>query len=414
MKITLAWMRVVGVALVTSALGLCARGQDVQPPKEPAEPAPTFDGVTGDWWGWRRELAERGIAVDVSYVVDGTANLRGGLDTADRTWRRMLDATLRLDTKPLLGLEGGTIFVDFQHAEGPNPSDDLIGDVQGIDGLDGVPGAPHQNRTQLAQLWYQQVALDGKLRVKAGKVDANSEFDHSEVAQEFLHQSTGSSATLFTLPTYPDPATGVNVFVKPVEEVQIGFGLYDGSYANGVRTGLTGPRTFFRSAEDLFLISEVDLSWKTGRMGVGGWYSTNSFVKLDGGRATGTGGPYALVEQTLWRANPKDEKDERGVRCFVMYGYADPAVLIYDHNIGGGIAWTGPLPGRVEDVLGAGVQAVHFGRAREEFEASYEMFYRVQVSPWLAVKPDVQYIAHPGGQGTRDALALTVRLEMHF
>ena len=50
-------------------------------------------------------------------------------------------------------------------------------------------------------------------------------------------------------------------------------------------------------------------------------------------------------------------------------------------------------------MLGAGVQAVHFSRgyeARDEFEASYEVFYRVQVRPWLAVKPDVQYIARSG------------------
>ena len=189
----------------------CARGgRRCRRVTEPAaaEEVKAFDGATGDWWGWRRGLAEHGIAVDVSYVVDGTANLRGGVDTADRTWRRLLDATITLDTKPLLGMEGGTIFVDFQHAEGPNPSDDLIGDVQGIDGLDGVPGAPHQNRTQLAQLWYQQTALDGKVRVKVGKVDANSEFDHSEVAQEFLHQSAGSSATLFTLPTLSGSGDG--------------------------------------------------------------------------------------------------------------------------------------------------------------------------------------------------------------
>ena len=86
-----------------------------------------------------------------------------------------------------------------------------------------------------------------------------------------------------------------------------------------------------------------------------GWVVQHELVCEAGRRrTTGTGGPYALVEQTLWRANPKDEKDERGVRCFVMYGYADPAVLIYDHNIGGGIAWTGPLAGEGGGCAGGG------------------------------------------------------------
>jgi porin len=399
-----------------------AEGPSLHEPVNSAA-AQEFPYLTGDWGGARRRLAEKGLTFDIDTIVDGTKNLRGGLGTASSTWRRLTEATFTLDTKPTLGIEGGTFFVDFQNADGRNPSDRLIGDVQGIDGLDGVPGAPHQNRTQIAQLWYQQITFDGVLRVKAGKVDANNEFDHSETAQEFLHQSTGSSATLFTLPTYPDPATSLNIFVRPWKEVQIGFGLYDGTYANGVRTGSTGPRTFFRSAEDLFLISEVDYTWKAGkdalagRLGVGGWYSTNQFARLDGGRATGTGAPYALLDQAVWRASPKDEKDTRGVGVFVMYGYADPAILIYDHNIGGGVAWTGPIPGRPDDVTGAGVQAVHFSRGyhpRGEFEASYELFYRLQVTPWFAIKPDLQYIANPGGQKTPDALALTVRLEVHF
>jgi porin len=399
-----------------------AEGPLLHEPIESSAPR-EFPFLIGDWGGARRRLAEKGVTFDIDTIVDATKNLRGGLGTASSTWRRLTEATFTLDTKPTLGIEGGTFFFDFQNADGKNPSDELIGDVQGIDGIDGVPGAPHQNRTQIAQLWYQQVAFDGVLRIKAGKVDANNEFDHSETAQEFLHQSTGSSATLFTLPTYPDPATSLNIFVRPWKELQIGFGLYDGTYANGVRTGSTGPRTFFRSAEDLFLVSEVDCSWTAGkdalagRLGLGGWYSTNQFARLDGGRATGTGAPYVLLDQAVWRASPKDEKDTRGVGVFVMYGYADPAILIYDHNIGGGIAWTGPIPGRPDDVTGAGVQAVHFSRSyhpRGEFEASYELFYRLQVTPWFAIKPDLQYIANTGGQRTPDALALTVRLEMHF
>jgi porin len=374
-------------------------------------------------WTTRKGLTDQGISFDLAFIADGTKNLRGGVDSAGSTWRTMLEATLTLDTKPLMGIEGGLVFIDFQYAQGPNASDRLVGDVQGIDGLDGVPGAPHQNRMQLAQLWYQQTGFEGALRVKAGKVDANNEFDHSAVAQEFLHQSTGSSATVFPLPTYPDAATGINIFVKPNQDLQMGFGLYDGSLAYGVRTGSTGPRTFFRNAEDLFLIGEVDQCWVlghdqlAGRIGVGGWYSTNRFHRLDGTRANGTGGTYVLLDQAIWGANPKDEQDARGVSFFVMYGYADPAILLYDHNLGGGVAWTGPIPARNDDILGVGAQVIHFSdtfHADHRYEASYELFYRIQVRPWFAIKPDLQYVAHPGGNGTPDALAFTVRLEMHF
>jgi porin len=385
-----------------------------------------FDGanyLTGDWLGQRQRLVAQGITFDLAYTADGTKNLRGGLDTAGSTWRRMFEATISLDTKPLLGLEGGTLFADFQDAQGPNPSDELIGDVQGIDGLDGVPRAPHQSRTQLAQLWYQQTSLEGTWRVKVGKVDANSEFDSSIYGQPFLHQSTAPSATLFSMPSYPDPAMSVNLFMKPTRELQLGFGIYDGSLAEGTRTGSLGPKTFFRRPDDLFLIGEADQTWKLGaqqlggRLGVGGWYSTNKFNRVRGGRADGTGGPYALLDQAIWRVNPKDDKDARGINLFVMYGYADPTILFYDHNIGGGVSFAGLIPGRRDDVAGFGLQSIHFSGGnptRTGYETSYEAFYRLQLRPWLAIQPDLQYIANPGGNRVRDALAATIRFEIHF
>ena len=100
-----------------------------------------------------------------------------------------------------------------------------------------------------------------------------------------------------------------------------------------------------------------------------------------------------------------------------MYGYADPTILPYDHNLGGGLAWLGPVPGRSGDILGVGAQAVHFGSAYHpaaDFEVAYECFYQVQVTPWFDVKPDVQYIANPGGKDTPSALAVTVRFQVQF
>jgi porin len=244
-----------------------------------------------------------------------------------------------------------------------------------------------------------------------------------ELAQPFLHQSTGASATLFTLPTYPDAALGINVFVKPASDLQIGFGVYDGSLAEGVRTGELGFQPLLHGGGGAFLIGEVDKTWKLaadqlqGRIGVGGWYSTNDFARLDGGEARGTGGPYALLEQSLWRANSADSDDARGIGMFVMYGSADPAIVQFAHNIGGGITWTGAIPGRDHDIIGAGAQAVRFSHdfdAQAAYEVSYELFYKVQATPWFVIQPDLQYIANPGGHGTPDALALSVRMQVNF
>jgi len=64
-----------------------------------------------------------------------------------------------------------------------------------------------------------------------------------------------------------------------------------------------------------------------------------------------------------------------------------------------------------------GAQAIHFSdhfRASSEYETAYELFYRLQLTPWFSIKPDLQYIANPGGKGTPDALAATVRVQVSF
>jgi porin len=40
-----------------------------------------------------------------------------------------------------------------------------------------------------------------------------------------------------------------------------------------------------------------------------------------------------------------------------------------------------------------------------------ELFYGYRLTPAITIKPDVQYIANPGGAG-RDALAVGVRFEL--
>src|SRR5258706_11828380 len=87
------------------------------PDERQASPAPPEDAssnLTGEWAA-RQRLADQGISFDLHFVADGTRNLRGGLDTERLIWRRMFEATLTLDSKPLLGIEGGTFFADFQY-----------------------------------------------------------------------------------------------------------------------------------------------------------------------------------------------------------------------------------------------------------------------------------------------------------
>jgi porin len=90
-----------------------------------------------------------------------------------------------------------------------------------------------------------------------------------------------------------------------------------------------------------------------------------------------------------------------------------------DYHVGLGAAWIGPLPKRDDDVAGLTVQYVHLSNHTgagftDDRETAIELFYKLQITPYLSIKPDLQYIINPGGTGVNDALVGTLRSEIVF
>jgi carbohydrate-selective porin OprB len=375
--------------------------------------------ATDDWGGLRPALDDMGIIFEASLTTDWSKNFRGGMNTEGSTLRSLFNANLTFDLDRLLSWEGGTVFINFQNHNGPDASGEDVGDAQAFSNID------NDGRTQIAELWFEQVFGDGALRIKIGKVDTNSEFAFVDNGGEFLNSSMGFSPTIFVLPTYPDPAMSVNVFVYPTERIYLGAGLYDGSANEGVTTGTRGPKTLFQDPADLFVIGEAGITWGgdggdlPGRLAAGGWWHPGTFDRFAGGTDEETGGFYIVFDQTLWRENPDAPDDEQGVGLFIQYGYADADVSEIEHHAGGGLAWTGPIEGRDDDALGIGITTVWFSDEpgagfTDDVETAYELFYKAQLLPWVSVKPDLQYITNPGGTGLDDALVGTVRAEIDF
>lgn len=382
-------------------------------------PADQWQHATDDWFGHRPELDDMGIIFEASITTDWSKNLRGGMNTEGATFRNLFNGNLTLDLDRLMSWEGATVFLNFQNHNGPDATADDVGDAQAFSNIDS------DGRAEIAELWFEQVLGDGQARIKVGKVDTNSEFAYVDNGAEFINSSMGFSPAIFVLPTYPDPAMSVNVFVYPTDHFYAGAGLYDGSSNEGVPTGSRGPKTFFESPADLFVIGEVGVTWDgdgdnlPGRLAVGGWWHTGTFARFDGTTDEETGGLYLVFDQTLWLENPEVPDDGQGLGLFLQYGYADADVSSIEHHAGGGLAWTGPIDGRDDDVLGIGVSTVWFSDETgagftEDTETAIELFYKAQVLPWVSVKPDLQYISNPGGGGLDDALVATIRVEANF
>lgn len=365
--------------------------------------------LTGDAFGAREKLANRGIEFQAQYYADFSKNLMGGVNTTGSNFGHLFDFTVTLDTQKAGLWPGGTVLANFFCVGGDFATVD-VGDIQGVDNIDS------DSRTALYELWYQHALLDGALRIKAGKIDANIEFDAIGSAADFLNSSWGSSPTILGFPCYPEPATGATIFLEPTDWLYIGAGVFDGAAQEGYTTGTRGPSTFFGSPADLFLITEGGIRWtfapdtRAGRAAVGFWRHTGTFDRFDGGTEHGTCGFYLFLEQSIW------SDGDRQLGVFAQYGWADEHISPIGHHLGMGISFAGPFAVRADDVVGAMVSIALLSDESgagfdDRSETAIEIFYKAQVFPWLSVQPDIQYVMNPGGVSENDdALAFILRI----
>jgi carbohydrate-selective porin OprB len=107
-----------------------------------------WSGLTGKWNETYGYMQEYGINLGGGLVLDQSQVAFGG--TRQRlTARGLLSLELTLNLKTLLGLEGGTFYVDYQTQVGRNASRD-VGDIQMFSNIDA------NGRSQVTECWYEQ------------------------------------------------------------------------------------------------------------------------------------------------------------------------------------------------------------------------------------------------------------------
>jgi porin len=131
-------------------------------------------------------------------------------------------------------------------------------------------------------------------------------------------------------------------------------------------------------------------------------------------------GFYAVIDQEIYKAGG------RTVGVFVRGGFAPGNINFVNGYIDCGFNFIGFIPGRFRDV--AGIAFAHsfiskdfsdadqiLGNAASYGESVLEAAYRIAVTPWWIVQPDLQFIINPSGvSGSRSALVLGLRTFVAF
>lgn len=346
-----------------------------------------------------RDLNDRGIALHSTMIYDWSKEFEPEEPQAG-FGRYSFDITVPIDGKKLFGLSGSDAMLRVRHHLN-NFGEDDMGENQLFSNIDAAP------RTMLYEAWIEQRLFSEKVRLKFGKIDANTEFAAVQTAGDFLNSSMGFSPTIIAFPTYPEPKLGFNAFFRPSPNDIIGFGVF--------QTATAGVLT----------IAEPARSWNlgqkeaAGRVSLGYWHLGGSLGRFDGKIAAGTSGVYSVLEQTLWHSHHPDGHDRR-TSAFFQFGTADGRISPYQYHFGSGAVLEGVVHKRSQDFVGVAATWVRLSSqpaAHFEYpsELILELYYKAVISSHIAIVQDFQYLHHPGGLKQHpDCPVLTPRVVITF
>jgi len=269
-------------------------------------------------------------------------------------------------------------------------------------------------------------------------------------------------------------APGVRVAVTPVEWFTYQAAAFEGDVFDQ-NVNRTGFRYRLNRKFGYFLINEAQFRWNhqddemglAGQLKLGAWFHTADFANAEGDGSTwGDSYYYAVLDQQLYREPSTEvpaevlskdakavvkptsdgtgrmidgkstaksfkepvklEKSSQGLGWFGRVSFGPQTQNFVGFYFDTGLVYTGLIPGRDNDALGialgyadltqgAAQTLFNDGSRKAGYEAVIEATYDAQITNWLHIQPDLQYIIRPGGTGDYgNALVLGGRVSVTF
>jgi porin len=310
-----------------------------------------------------------------------------------------------------------------------------VGNLIGISTIAAVPPS-----TRLYNFWLDQKLLHDALSIRAGLITVDEDFFYSTVAGVFMNPGWLGLGLPGGGPAYPLPAPGIRIKVNP----GMGGGYVQAAVFSGDPTGNNGSTsptigipsgTVISFSGGAFFITESGYTFHQDKgdprlpttVKVGAWYHTSRHFEdqryatngLSLADPASTGNPYehdgnwalyASLEGSLYRSGGGGE-----LSGFARIGGSPGDRNLIPFYAEAGLAYKGLIPGRENDNLGVSIDYAHISNRASRLdqdtrfftgnplfpirnhEMALELTYQTQVTPWLLVQPDVQYIINPGG-----------------
>src|SRR5262245_21124766 len=419
--------------------GACvATAQPVEAPATYAGDLWTRPRLTGDWFGFRDELAKKGVVLNIDTLLTPQGVATGGRDTGAKFWGDA-EYNLGVDTGKLGLWPGGFLNVLGVSTYGSSIQNDsgAIIPVNTALILTETPGDP---TSALMNLTFMQF-LSKKFGLFAGKVYTLAGGDANEFAQDY-HSTFMNTAFNFntTLALVPFSAYGGGIVVLPWEGATFNVGVLDASgrptnndiseaFSDGLLLNGQGRVTvkpFGLVGHQLvgFIWSNKDrISLEQDPSNLARMLLTDRFPRLGNpgrvlerilerffpellvpvkplNRTSNTWSVYYNFDQFLW--SPAGSPD-RGIGAFFRFGVSDGVANPIKYEFSFGLGGKGIVPGRPDDTFGIGWARTQFSDNFVPFlrqslnlgldkEDAVEMYYNAAVTKWLGATLDLQII----------------------
>jgi porin len=400
---------------------------------------PAFEGpfahrekLTGDWGGARTELADNGITLDIDMLHTWQGVVSGG---RDQTWKYggSADYWLKLDFEKMGLWEGAFVEMraETQYGQFANSAS---GTLLGAN-ADGLFPLPDEHKTTLSHVVFTQF-LSESFAVFAGKIDTldgdNNIFAGSRGKENFMNPlfvfnpvtlrtvpySTLGGGAVFFFPNVLDPDPAVLQVAVLGANGQPNTAGWDDDFDDGVAltTEYSQPTKFFDlpgrhlfgatyNTSDVALLSQSPRKIFEWLAGLG------SLDEDDGSWSF-----YYNFSQYLFT---EEEDPTQGLGVFGRFGIADkdtnPVEQFYSIGLGG----KGIIDGRDQDHFGVGYFHTVLSDELPTFISplffddsdGVEVFYNIEVRPWLHITPDFQFI-NPGDRRVDNTYVMGVRVKI--
>jgi porin len=420
------------------------------------------DDFSGDWWGMRNMLSDEGVQFSFTYTNNIAGNVVGGKQRS-ATYTDNVGFGVEFDFEKLIGWNGATLTVSALNRAGQSLSQIAIGNQFTVQQVYGTQTAAYY------AIAFEQQLLDDKIAIKLGRFAAGDDFASSPLY--WLYMNNGIDGNPQALPvntgfsSYPGASWGGRLRVDPTPEINGMFGVYQTSTRFGNR-GYHGFDWRMENGDGVILLSQIGwtpeffkravpasgesdgkavsdgktvadgkstksfkeptvMKGLPGHYWFGAYYSPWQYAQfLSAEKATNAYGFYWHADQMIYQESPGSAQGLTLWSAFVLSPQQNMAKLPFEAN--GGIVYQGLIPTRDEDQTVFGVvygqfsddyaaanQAALGGYA--DYELVFEWGYRVQLSKFLYVQPNVQWVINPGGTYTiPNALVLGAQCSVTF